>query len=111
MEVERIAEICHEVNRGLCEALGDTSQVRWSEAPGWQRDSAISGVRSVQGGNDLPSNSHENWTREKLTDGWVLGDVKDPEAKTHPCLVPFEELPIEQQLKDHLFVTIARLLG
>lgn len=115
MEIERIAEICHEVNRGLCEALGDESQARWEDAPEWQRESAGSGVQNVRamlksGGIPQPEDSHKGWMVQKINDGWRYGEVKDPEAKTHPCLVPFDELPIEQQLKDHLFVTTARVL-
>lgn len=29
----------------------------------------------------------------KIADGWKYGEAKDPEAKTHPCLVPFDKLP------------------
>ena len=110
MDIEAIARICHEVNRGLCEAQDDYSQERWEDAPEWQRDSAYSGVLSVKAGYDTPSESHYSWMLEKKRDGWKYGMVKDEDAKTHPCLVTFEDLPIEQQLKDHLFVTTARVL-
>ena len=110
MTNEEIARICHEVNRGLCEALGDYSQVGWERAPRWQRDSAIAGVENALQGAE-PHESHESWSAQKLSEGWVYGEVKDPEAKTHPCLVPFEKLPPEQRLKDHLFVTVAQVLG
>lgn len=53
------------------------------------------------------SASHDSWMRQKVADGWVFGEVKDPEAKTHPCMVPFDELPRDQQFKDRLFRTIA----
>lgn len=52
--------------------------------------------------------SHDNWMAEKVADGWVYGEVKDPAAKTHPCIVPFDQLPPEQQFKDRLFATIVR---
>lgn len=39
----------------------------------------------------------------KLADGWKFGPVKDPIAKLHPCLVPFEDLPKEEQTKDFIF--------
>jgi hypothetical protein len=42
-------------------------------------------------------------TLQKLADGWKYGPVKYPEKKEHPCMVPFAELPKEQQLKDALF--------
>lgn len=111
MEVEEIARICHEVNRGLCEALGDDSQVVWGDAPNWQRISARNGVRSFHNGKRSPSDSHGSWMREKLAEGWVYGDHKNVEDKTHPCLVPFNLLPREQQLKDELFVTTCRVLS
>lgn len=110
MTFEQIAKICHEVNRGLCEALGDDSQKRWEDAPEWQRESIIDGVKNVQAGNDLPGESHWNWMGHKTAAGWKYGEVKDETAKAHPCMVPFEELPLEQQLKDHLFVTVAKVL-
>ena len=44
--------------------------------------------------------------QEKINDGWVYGEVKDAEKKTHPCIVPFEELPEFQQKKDALFCAI-----
>jgi hypothetical protein len=47
--------------------------------------------------------THESWLREKVADGWVYGPTKDPARKQHPCLVPFAELPREQQAKDYLF--------
>lgn len=110
MEIEEIARICHEVNRGLCEALGDDSQLRWENAMDWQQMSAISGVYHVKAGFSAPYMSHGAWMQEKLDSGWVYGEAKDEDAKTHPCLVSFENLPIEQQLKDHLFVTVAKVL-
>ena len=44
MTNEHIARVCHEVNRAYCEALGDTSQPAWEDAPEWQRKSAMKGV-------------------------------------------------------------------
>lgn len=46
---------------------------------------------------------HEAWCEHKRAEGWVQGDVKDADAKTHPALLPYEELPEEQKAKDHLF--------
>ena len=61
---------------------------------------------------DLPASaSHESWMREKLEAGWIYGPVKDPDVKQHPCLVPFDELPVEQQMKDVLFIAVVRALS
>lgn len=98
-----IAKICHEANRAYCEALGNHSQVAWEDAPEWQKESAIDGIKPGLS----PAQSHENWKKKKKEEeGWVYGPVKDPENKTHPCMVPYEALPQEQRIKDSLFRAI-----
>jgi hypothetical protein len=108
------AEAAHEMNRVYCQSLGDTSQPLWKDAPDWQRSSALVGVDGVFAGNG-PGASHESWLKEKAETGWKYGPVKDPEKKEHPCFVPFNELPRDQQQKDHIFVqtvhTMAAALG
>lgn len=102
---ELAARAAHEVNRAYCEGLGDLSQKPWAEAPEWQRHSCRCGVEGVANGNG-PEQSHESWTAQKISEGWVFGPIKDPEAKTHPCLVPYADLPPQQKLKDALFVAV-----
>jgi uncharacterized protein RhaS with RHS repeats len=112
MTVEQIARICHEANASLCNSIGDHSQTSWDEAPDWQRESAIKGVQfHVANPDASASASHDSWLREKVETGWVYGEVKDANAKTHPCIVPFEQLPPEQQAKDHLFRGIVHALA
>ncbi len=112
MTVEQIAKVCHEANRALCEALGDLSQAAWADAPDWQRKSAINGVQFVLDYPDAPASaSHESWLAEKAADGWTYGPVKDAEKKEHPCFVPYEQLPREQQAKDHLFKAVVSALA
>jgi len=105
-----LAIICHEANKVLCEMLGDNSQVNWAGAPAWQKESAVQGVKSQLEGNLSPMDQHAAWMRTKHEDGWKYGLVKDAEAKTHPCLVPYAELPPEQQIKDFLFTGIIQTL-
>ena len=112
MNAEAIARVVHEANRAYCTELGDDSQDPWDLAPDWQRKSAVSGVRAVLDGTaQTPEQQHEAWMAEKRAGGWTLGDVKDAEAKTHPCLVPYDQLPVEQRLKDVLFGAIVRALA
>lgn len=103
--IEACASAAHEANRAYCLALGDTSQPSWDAAPRWQRDSCIAGVAGVLNGN-TPRQSHEGWLAHKTRDGWVYGAVKDPERKTHPCMVPYDELPEAQRQKDEIFVIV-----
>lgn len=106
---EAIARVCHEVNRAFCAAMGDDSQVPWEEAPDWQRESAIKGVLFNVENRDTTNagDTHRSWLAEKEATGWKYGPVKDVEKKEHPCMVPFHELPPEQQVKDHLFLAIS----
>jgi hypothetical protein len=105
----RIARIAHEVNRAYCLSIGDASQPAWEEAPQWQKDSAIAGVDAHLANPKIsPKESHEAWLIHKLEDGWVFGPVKDPVAKQHPCIVPYELLPQEQRTKDYLFGAVVR---
>ncbi len=41
----------------------------------------------------LSKNVHEVWAQSRLSEGWTYGERRDDVAKTHPCLVPYEELP------------------
>jgi len=111
MSDREIAAVCHAVNRAYCQALGDESQREWGDAPEWQRTSAVNGVRLHRSSPDVgPEASHEAWMKEKIDEGWVYGATKDPEAKTHPCLVPFADIPKEQQAKDYIFRAIVHAL-
>jgi len=110
--IETIAKVCHEANRAWCEEHRDFSQKSWTDAAGWQRDSAIEGVRFALANPDaLESAQHDAWMASKLRDGWQYGEMKDAEAKTHPCLVPFDQLPEVQQAKDRLFRAIVSALA
>ena len=112
MTVEQIAKVCHQANKALCESQGDFSQVGFKEAPEWQRQSAMVGVEFNQENPDAPaSSSHDGWLREKEADDWKYGPVKDAYKKEHPCFVPYDELPKDQQVKDHLFKAIVAALS
>lgn len=111
MHIDDVAKIVHQINKAYCEAFGDTSQVDWEQAPEQIKQAAISGVKFHLAAEQGPEASHENWMKDKLNNGWTLGDVKDAEKKTHPCLVPFNELPKEQQGKDFVFKAVVEQLA
>lgn len=107
MTIEQIAEVCHGVNRVFCISIGDNSQPRWNQAPDWQKKSAVAGVQfRLDRPESKPSASHESWLEEKRKDGWKYGPVKDPIKKEHPCFIPYEGLPKEQQSKDYIFQAV-----
>lgn len=112
MLVEDAAKICHEANKALCETQGDFTQISWELAPDWQKESAIQGVRfKLDNPEATPEQQHQAWTDSKVNDGWVWGPSKNADLKTHHCLVPYNELPVQQQAKDHLFTGIVKSLA
>jgi DNA-binding transcriptional MerR regulator len=110
---EDIARVVHAANRELQIIQGDPwPSPPWDEAPDYQARESIAGVREVMRNPELTAEqSHELWVERMRADGWSYGQVKDPERKTHPTMLPFTELPAEQQLKDRLFIAIVRALA
>lgn len=110
-QIAGIAKVCHQANKAYCEYHNDFSQKDWDEAEQWQRDSAVMGVKFALENPDAPASAqHDAWCADKLAQGWKYGETKDAEAKTHPCLVSFEELPVFQRAKDVLFRNIVNAL-
>lgn len=110
-KIEKIARMCHQVNKAWCEVNGDNTQRDWDQAEQWQRDSAIKGVEFKLDNPDAGHDAQHNaWMADKIAEGWVYGEIKDMDKKTHPCIVSFEDLPEFQQKKDALFVNIVNTL-
>lgn len=108
--LEEIAQVVHDANRRIQIITGDPVPSRpWDEAPRWQQDSAVEGVRAALRGL-TPREMHEEWVRSKERQGWAYGEWKDEELKTHPCMVPYDRLPEEQRAKDALFVAVVQAL-
>ena len=104
-----IAIIAHEANRLYCQLIGDDSQPSWDNAPEWQQSSILKGVMALKLNPNLtPEDQHNAWMADKRQAGWTYGDEKDADLKTHPCMVPYGELPQEQQLKDLIFQTVVK---
>jgi hypothetical protein len=111
LNIEKIAKVVHEANKAYCDTIGDTSQKSWEEAPEWQKKSALAGVKfHVEtlnlGIRPQPEDSHNSWMKQKVGDGWKYGEVKDEFKKEHPCIVPYNELPLNQRMKDYIFAAI-----
>jgi len=40
----------------------------------------------------MSKNVHEVWAETRINQGWSYGEQRNDELKTHPCIVPYEEL-------------------
>ena len=48
----------------------------------------------------MSKNVHEVWAETRIKQGWTYGEQRNDDLKTHPCLVPYEELPEEEKEYD-----------
>ena len=110
--INRMAKMCHEVNKAYCESMGDESQVPWEMAPANIQESVVNGVMfRLMNPESTPADSHESWLKFKRADGWVYGPIKDAAKKEHPCMAPYAELPEQQRAKDHVFAAVVKQLS
>jgi len=107
-----VAMACHGANAAYSEYIGEKPVPSWDKLDEAFQKSIIEGVRLHSENPNLGSEeAHKSWMDAKLKDGWVFGEEKDAEKKTHPCLVPYGELPKEQQFKDALFRAVVLSLA
>lgn len=45
----------------------------------------------------IAENVHEVWARNRIAQGWTLGNVRNDELKQHPCLIPYDDLTEDEK--------------
>lgn len=114
--IEAAARAAHNANVIFSRSHHETKPL-WDDLPedqAWMKADTIKRAEAIARGETPadPAAEHEVWVTGKVAGGWILGPVKDSAAKTHPSLVPYEKLPLAEQLKDHLLVvTLCSVLG
>ena len=48
----------------------------------------------------MSKNVHEVWSETRINQGWTYGEQRNDELKTHPCLIPDEDLPDSEKEYD-----------
>ena len=105
IDIDQISKTCHEVNLAIQKLNNEPTLQSWDEAPDYIKASCRQGVLNAMKG-ETPEQLHESWMAFRIADGWTYGLTKDPVKKTHPCIVPYEELDDFQQLKDAVFIAV-----
>lgn len=54
---------------------------------------------------EMARNVHEVWSAGRIKDGWTYGQTRNDSLKTHPCLVPYEELSESEREYDRQTAT------
>ena len=109
---DAIARVVHEALRAWAAAHGQHDIPAWDEAPDWMHTSTHEGVRhALAHPGESGAAQHDQWQRQKAADGWSHGPVKDAAAKTHPLMVPWEELPDFERRKDAILQAVVAALA
>jgi len=58
-----------------------------------------------------PEEEHDSWWQRYIDMGWVYGPERDPVKKTHPDMIPYDELdPLERE-KDEVFIEACKFVA
>lgn len=108
-DIDTICAVVHEAMRAYAKQVKGEHMPAWSRAPSWMKVATRNSVEAViSNPNQTPGTQHALWLEAKRKDGWKYGDTKDARRKTHPLLIPFEQLPSDERLKDALLISIVR---
>lgn len=106
-----VAKIAHAAAMELQDAQGDGYvSVPWRALAPEVRANAIAGVEAIRAGM-TPKENHERWCTQLTSQGWSKGAARDPYARTHPHLVPWDELTDAQQDRSRLFFHVVMALS
>lgn len=50
----------------------------------------------------LAENTHEIWSKQRMSEGWTWGPERDDKAKKHPDLIPYADLPDSEKEYDRM---------
>jgi|TARA_Y100000310_G_scaffold105880_1_gene104411 hypothetical protein len=56
-----------------------------------------------------PKELHASWVVAYAENGWKYGPIRDTEKRTHPDMVPYEELGQLERDKDDVFVALCEI--
>ena len=101
---EDLARICHEAHLALRIGLNSSADdMHFDALPQERKDLVTNQVRMFREGKSL-AEVHQAWVEWMLERSWRLPlctepSLRDTVRKIHPNLVPYDDLPVEEQAK------------
>lgn len=107
--VEFVAILVHQLNDTYRSLIGETPKGAWETLDEDVKQSTVKGIVYILQNPDVtPAEVHAKWVEERTCEGWSFGETMDPDAKTHPCLTPYEDLPLAHRMKDYLYCSTVK---
>ncbi|MCK4786541.1 MAG: hypothetical protein KAV87_22470 [Desulfobacteraceae bacterium] len=104
---KEIARVAYEAYAAYGRLLGDDYHLSWEEAgEDLQAIVLVTVERYLKNPELTVEEGHNQWVAEMLANDWVFAEDKSVDLKTHPLLVAYDELSVEQQAKSHILKSI-----
>jgi len=113
MDFETITKFIYEAARKEAEwSKRSIVPEAWEDRDEKFKKQMIDVVRRYIESDQLPSpeEAHNSWMKAYLDMGWKYGEARDTEKKTHPDLLPFDQLPRDERDKDAIFLSLVWLV-
>ena len=110
--VDRRAEFVYEAARiAAIAAMAPVVPVPWTEREDDFREQFLAVIKRQCGPQRLesPETLHENWVQAYLKMGWVHGEIYDKAVRSHPDLVPYDQLGQLERDKDEVFMVLCEI--
>lgn len=112
LDHQQVARIAHEALRSYCLTVYDNPAPPWADAHEQVRAEMVALVGYLaRTPGATPRSKHGEWLADATARGFHQGERLDVRRKTHPLVVPFEELSPKYRSKQAmLFALITHLL-
>ena len=100
----QIAMLAHGVVNGYRKAAGLDPMPAFADLGAAEQDELLGNVDFWLANPSAPiAASHESWLARGIADGWRLSETLDQQAKLSPFIRPFDTLPKDVVMMEHLF--------
>jgi uncharacterized protein (DUF433 family) len=103
--LELILTVVHNANAVMKKINGEKHEELADMEPA-RRAGIKAAIKYALENDTTPEQSHINWLAAQEALGYKYGVEIDRVNLLHPCMVPYEQLPAAQKLKDDMFMSI-----